>query len=163
MLPLKVKLYRIINKNQFNLKSLFIFFNDKTLGFAFFYISAIGMSIYQFWFISFLMIDYFFRFKISSKITFILARSTFKITYVVVLIFTFLYVGALFSLYIGDAPDNCPNAASCTQELFIVFMELRFNVLLPLNDLNLINGLLLIPRFILKIVNISLLVGILFM
>lgn len=55
------------------------------------------------------------------------------------------------------------NVAGCTQDLFYIFMELRFNINIPYTGGKFVEAFTLIPRLFLKLVNISLLVGVIFM
>jgi len=80
------------------MSSLIIFIKDKTLGFALFYTIFLALSIYMQGFVSVLLFDYLFRFKVSSKISFLIFRSIPKIFYVIILLFTMLYVVALLSI-----------------------------------------------------------------
>lgn len=162
-LPLHIKVFHLINKNGFKMKSIIVLINDKTLGFALFYTLFIGLSFYNIYFCSVLMIDYFFRFKMSSKITFMVLKSSFKILSVIVLVLTLLYFGALLAMNLNIYPNNCLNIASCTQEQFYDFMDLRLNVKFTISTIDLYTILLLLPRFVLKTVSISLLVGLLYM
>lgn len=129
--PLKLKITRILNKKAFRAKTLLIFVTDKTLGFALFYTLFLTLSLYKMGFISVLMFDYFFRFKVSSKITFVVFKSTFRLVYVIILLFTLLYVSAILTIQQDERTDRCVNVVGCTQDLFYIFMELRFNVNLP--------------------------------
>lgn len=101
---------------------------DKTLGYACFYCFTLTISFYYPGMIAVLMIDYFFRLKITSKTTFMLVRSMTKILYVVFLLFIVLYLSTTLLLSQKNRLDNCKGPAGCTQDLFYVFMELRFNV-----------------------------------
>jgi hypothetical protein len=161
--PLKLKVYRILTHGQLKLRPLKVFLEDKTLGFAVFYSVFLTLSIYYLGFVSVLLFDYFFRFKVSSKITFIMVQSTFKIAYVVILLFTLVYITALLTIQQEERLDTCIDVASCTQDLFYIFMELRFNVTLQYTSESVLQALILIPRLFLKLINISLLVGIIFM
>ncbi len=78
--------------------SLLIFIKDKTLGFALFYSIFLALSFYMQGFVSVLLFDYLFRFKASSKISFLMSRSIPKIFYVIILLFTILYIVALLSI-----------------------------------------------------------------
>lgn len=115
-LPLKVKIYKLMNAESFKLRSLFVFFNDKTLCFALFYAIFISLSFYHLAFCSILMIDYFFRFKLSSRITFMVLKSGFKIMYVIVLVIVIVYMGALVNMDLNIFPSKCIDVSSCTQE-----------------------------------------------
>jgi hypothetical protein len=163
-LPLLIKMFHLINKEGFRIKSVVLLLGDKTLGFALFYTLFIGLSFHNIYFCSVLMIDYFFRFKMSSKITFMVLKSTFKIIAVMVLVFTLLYFGALLAMNLGIYPNNCSNIASCTQEQFYEFMDLHLNAItFTYTTVDLDSILLLIPRFVIKTISISLLVGLLYM
>lgn len=129
-----MKIYRIINKKGFRFRNIFIFFNDKTLGFVLFYSIFLGLSFGLVGFLSLLMFDYFFRFKISSKITFLMFRSIPKIFYLTILLFTVLYIIALLAISQEVRTDECVDVAGCTQDIFYIFMELRFNLKLPYSE-----------------------------
>lgn len=120
--PLKLKISRILNQKTFRPQTLLIFLSDKTLGFAFFYTLFLTLSIYKTGFVSILLFDYFFRFKVSSKITFVMFRSTFKLIYVVILLFTLLYLSAILTIQQDEKVDKCKDVAGCTQDLFYIFM-----------------------------------------
>ncbi len=72
--------------------------SDKTLGFALFYSIFLALSFLMDGFVSLLLLDYLFRFKSSSKMTFLMFRSLAKIVAIVVFTFTLLYIAALLTI-----------------------------------------------------------------
>ena len=128
MLPLKLRINRLISEKAKRVKKILFIIKDKTLSYACFYCLTLTLSFYYPGLISILMLDYFFRLKITSKTTFMLVRSLSKIIYVVFLLFIVLYLSNSILLSQKNRLDNCKSPAACTQDLFYVFMELRFNV-----------------------------------
>jgi hypothetical protein len=130
-LPLKLKVYTILRRRGFRVRAVLMLLWDKTLMFALFYSIFLGLSFLMTGFVSLLLVDYLFRFKVSSKMTFLMFRSTVKIVGIVILIFTLLYVASLLSIKSSQRNDSCVDVASCTQDMFYIFMDLRLNVNLP--------------------------------
>ena len=71
---------------------------DKTLMFALFYTIFLGLSYFMIGFVSLLLVDHLFRFKVSSKMTFLMTRSAVKIVGIVILTFTLLYSAAILTI-----------------------------------------------------------------
>lgn len=98
VLPLKLKVYNLLRSGGFRVRAVLMLLWDKTLMFALFYSIFLGLSFFMTGFVSLLLIDYLFRFKVSSKMTFLMLRSTAKIVGIVILTFTLLYVAALLTI-----------------------------------------------------------------
>ncbi len=54
------------------------------------------------------------------------------------------------------------DVASCTQDLFFIFMDLRFNIQMSYQNESVFQGIGILLRLFLKIITMSLLVGIIF-
>lgn len=160
--PIKVKLYNIINKNSFSLSSLSIFLNDKTLGFAVFYTIGISLSFLQFRYVSVLLVDYFFRFKRLSNIVYILLRSSLKILYIILLVFQLLYITSLMQINFDDENKNCNGVSSCIQENFYIILNLRMNLKSPYTSPTFFEASTIMPRIMLNLITLSLIIGIIF-
>jgi len=95
VIPLKLKLYHLINREKFKALSLFVFLNDKTLFYCLVFVIVVSMAFQNLAWISILTLDFFFRFKTSIYITSLLYRTIAQIFYVILFIFALIFVSSL--------------------------------------------------------------------
>lgn len=107
------------------------------------------------------MLDFFVRFKVSRKVTIIVTKPILKIFLVLILTFALINAASLFIYLIGEEDkEECSNPLSCLEVYFLNYMGLQKNVSAPIN-ISALNIFGTLPRFVLKLINFSLIIGVL--
>jgi CDP-diglyceride synthetase len=128
ILPLKIKLYRLVNRVRFRPSSLWLLLNDKTLFFTLFYVVFVSSAFGNLALIAVLTLDFFLRFTTSSYITNILLKTIGKMLLIGLFIFAILFIASLAQIDYNYRIYGCPSPAACTQENFSLLLQLQFNI-----------------------------------
>lgn len=143
------------------MKSCLEIFNDKTLWFATIYFIVISLSIYQLGFVSFLMIDFFVRFKISKQVTEIITRPIGSLMLITLFCVQMAFIFTCYEFFI-NSPMKCEDTATCIQNTYEGYLGLFKNVLeseVDFNDIKFKNVAEFMFNFFTLMVNMSLIIS----
>lgn len=163
VLPLKIRVGKLTRSSKTNnFKYILFLLDDKTLWFALIYTIVISISYYHLAFVALLMLDFFVRFKVSRKVTIIITKPLLRIIYIIFTTVTIIYITALFveEIGLGLGIGTCDSPLSCTQQYFLISMNLLKNLSIPTNIFGKLALLSVLPRFVLRLLTSSLIIGV---